>query len=64
MKLEVVTIGTELVLGLTLDTNAADLGRALAAGAPKSPATSPFPIAPRTSAPPSPRPSTAAASSS
>jgi len=31
MKLEVVTIGTELVLGLTLDTNAADLGRALAA---------------------------------
>jgi nicotinamide-nucleotide amidase len=31
MRLEVVTIGTELVLGLTLDTNAADLGRALAA---------------------------------
>jgi len=31
MKIEVVTIGTELVLGLTLDTNAADLGRALAA---------------------------------
>jgi len=31
MKLEVVTIGTELVLGLTPDTNAADLGRALAA---------------------------------
>ena len=34
MKLEVVTIGTELVLGLTPDTNAAELGRALgAAGA-------------------------------
>jgi nicotinamide-nucleotide amidase len=31
MKLEVVTIGTELVLGLTPDTNAAELGRALAA---------------------------------
>ncbi|HEY3279044.1 MAG TPA: competence/damage-inducible protein A [Gemmatimonadales bacterium] len=31
MKLEVVTIGTELVLGLTLDSNAAELGRALAA---------------------------------
>jgi nicotinamide-nucleotide amidase len=31
MKVEVVTIGTELVLGLTPDTNAAELGRALAA---------------------------------
>jgi len=31
VKLEVVTIGTELLLGLTPDTNAADLGRALAA---------------------------------
>ena len=31
MKLEVVTIGTELLLGLTVDTNAAELGRALAA---------------------------------
>ncbi|MGH7531631.1 MAG: competence/damage-inducible protein A, partial [Gemmatimonadales bacterium] len=31
MKLEVVTIGTELVLGLTADTNAAELGRACAA---------------------------------
>ena len=31
MKLEVLTIGSELLLGLTLDTNAADLGRALAA---------------------------------
>ena len=31
MKLEVVTIGTELLLGLTLDSNGADLGRALAA---------------------------------
>jgi nicotinamide-nucleotide amidase len=31
VKLEVVTIGTELVLGLTLDSNAAELGRALAA---------------------------------
>jgi nicotinamide-nucleotide amidase len=31
VKLEVVTIGTELVLGLTPDTNAAELGRALAA---------------------------------
>jgi nicotinamide-nucleotide amidase len=30
VKLEVVTIGTELLLGLTPDTNAADLGRALA----------------------------------
>lgn len=30
MKLEVVTVGTELVLGLTPDTNAAELGRALA----------------------------------
>ncbi|HEV2670756.1 MAG TPA: competence/damage-inducible protein A [Gemmatimonadales bacterium] len=29
MKLEVVTIGTELLLGLTADTNAAELGRAL-----------------------------------
>lgn len=31
MKLEVVTVGTELLLGHTLDTNAVDLGRALAA---------------------------------
>ncbi len=31
MKLEVVTIGTELLLGQILDTNAAELGRALAA---------------------------------
>jgi len=31
VKLEVVTIGTELVLGLTPDTNAAELGRVLAA---------------------------------
>ena len=31
MKLEVVTIGTELLLGHTVDTNAAELGRALAA---------------------------------
>ena len=31
MKLEVVTIGTELLLGQTIDTNAAELGRALAA---------------------------------
>jgi nicotinamide-nucleotide amidase len=31
VKVEVVTIGTELVLGLTPDTNAAELGRALAA---------------------------------
>ena len=31
MNLEVLTIGTELLLGLTVDTNAADLGRALAA---------------------------------
>ena len=31
MKLEVVTIGTELLLGYTVDTNAAELGRALAA---------------------------------
>ena len=31
MKLEVVTIGTELILGATLDSNAAELGRALAA---------------------------------
>src|SRR5438876_10985341 len=31
VKLEVLTIGSELLLGLTLDTNAADLGRALAA---------------------------------
>ena len=31
MKLEVVTVGTELLLGLTVDTNAAELGRALAA---------------------------------
>ena len=30
MKLEVVTIGTELLLGQTVDTNAAELGRALA----------------------------------
>jgi nicotinamide-nucleotide amidase len=30
VKLEVVTIGTELLLGLTPDTNAAELGRALA----------------------------------
>ena len=30
MKLEVVTIGTELVLGQIVDTNAAELGRALA----------------------------------
>lgn len=30
MKVEVVTIGTELLLGQTLDTNAAELGRALA----------------------------------
>src|SRR5438874_8157046 len=31
VKLEVVTIGTELVLGQIIDTNAAELGRALAA---------------------------------
>lgn len=31
MKLEVLTIGTELVLGHTLDTNAADIARAVAA---------------------------------
>ncbi|HTI05027.1 MAG TPA: competence/damage-inducible protein A [Gemmatimonadales bacterium] len=31
MKLEVVTIGTELLLGQIVDTNAAELGRALAA---------------------------------
>lgn len=31
MKLEVVTVGTELLLGQTLDTNAAELGRGLAA---------------------------------
>jgi len=31
VKLEVVTIGTELLLGQTIDTNAAELGRALAA---------------------------------
>jgi nicotinamide-nucleotide amidase len=31
VKLEVVTVGTELLLGHTLDTNAVDLGRALAA---------------------------------
>ncbi|HET9708850.1 MAG TPA: molybdopterin-binding protein, partial [Gemmatimonadales bacterium] len=31
MKLEVVTVGTELLLGYTLDTNAADLGKTLAA---------------------------------
>jgi competence/damage-inducible protein CinA-like protein len=31
VKLEVVTIGTELLLGFTPDTNAAELGRALAA---------------------------------
>jgi len=31
VKLELLTIGTELVLGQTIDTNAAELGRALAA---------------------------------
>ena len=31
MNLEVLTIGTELLLGLTVDTNSAELGRALAA---------------------------------
>ncbi|HEY7684605.1 MAG TPA: molybdopterin-binding protein, partial [Gemmatimonadales bacterium] len=31
MKLEVVTVGTELLLGLTPDSNAAEIGRALAA---------------------------------
>ena len=31
MKVEVVTIGTELILGYTVDSNGADLGRALAA---------------------------------
>jgi nicotinamide-nucleotide amidase len=31
VKLEVITIGTELLLGYTVDTNAAELGRALAA---------------------------------
>ena len=31
MDCELLTVGTELVLGLTVDTNAADLGRALAA---------------------------------
>ena len=29
MKVEVVTIGTELILGATLDSNGAELGRAL-----------------------------------
>ena len=31
MKLELLTVGTELLLGHTVDTNAAELGRALAA---------------------------------
>lgn len=31
MKIELVTIGTELLLGVTVDTNGAELGRALAA---------------------------------
>jgi nicotinamide-nucleotide amidase len=31
VNLEVLTIGTELLLGHTIDTNAAELGRALAA---------------------------------
>src|SRR5205823_8446490 len=31
VKLEIVTIGTELLLGYTVDSNAAELGRALAA---------------------------------
>ena len=31
MKLEIVTVGTELLLGQTVDTNGAELGRALAA---------------------------------
>jgi len=31
MDVEILTVGTELLLGLTVDTNAADLGRALAA---------------------------------
>lgn len=31
MKLDVVTIGTELLLGFTIDTNASEIGRALAA---------------------------------
>ena len=31
MKLEILTIGTELLLGYTVDTNAAELGRAVAA---------------------------------
>jgi molybdopterin-biosynthesis enzyme MoeA-like protein len=31
VKVEVVTIGTELILGYTLDSNGAELGRALAA---------------------------------
>ncbi|MFL5402848.1 MAG: molybdopterin-binding protein, partial [Gemmatimonadales bacterium] len=30
MNIELVTIGTELLLGLTLDTNAAEIARALA----------------------------------
>src|SRR5207249_6684378 len=37
VKLEVVTIGTELLLGHTVDTNAAELGRALAAARPGAP---------------------------
>ena len=31
MDIELVTIGTELLLGITLDTNAAEIARALAA---------------------------------
>ena len=31
MDVEVVTVGTELLLGFTIDTNAADISRALAA---------------------------------
>ena len=31
MNLEIITIGTELLLGFTLDTNGAELGRALSA---------------------------------
>jgi len=49
VKLEVLTIGTELLLGYTVDTNAAELGRALAAAARRSRAAPPSPTGPRRS---------------
>jgi len=52
VKLEVLTIGTELLLGYTVDTNAAELGGRSPRRARKSRVAPPSPTGPTRSAPP------------